>query len=226
MKNLPSKRESRDSRAREQTCQSKFIVSRILYGRPTRNDFRKTGDLPAMIADLAEHAGRFRTAIKRLQWQKGTRSEDVRRRGIRVRERPMLCRPFGYGRETRAALLAAVRSQRKHPASRYLAGIASPTFGWIFAMGSRVRHCVECPKCCTRYLAGFSPYRNGSYLVPIAKGYWEEWILYCSCGVPPHSSRWNWDELKLYVVNNQAHHRGYGGPEDILCIGMSSRRSG
>ena len=100
------------------------------------------------------------------------------------------------------------------------------TFGWIFAMGSRVRHCVECPKCRTRYLAGFSPYRNGSYLVPIAKWYGEEWILYCSCGVPPHSSRWNWDELKLYVVNNQAHHRGYGGPEDIVCIGMSSRRSG
>jgi hypothetical protein len=93
-------------------------------------------------------------------------------------------------------------------------------------MGLRVRHCVECPKCRTRYLAGFSPYRNGSYLVPIAKWYGEEWILYCSCGVPPHSSRWNWDELKLYVVNNQAHHRGYGGPEDIVCIGMSSRRSG
>src|ERR1035438_776286 len=150
MKNLPSKRESRDSRAREQTCQSKFIVSRIPYGRPMRNDFltddqpyqskfivsripygrpmrndfRKAGDLPPMIADLAEHAGCFRTAIKRLQWQKGTRSEDVRRRGIRVRERPALCRTFGYGRETRAALLAAVRSQRKHAASRYLAGIA------------------------------------------------------------------------------------------------------
>src|ERR1017187_4770741 len=164
MKNLPSKRESRDSRAREQTCQSKFIVSRIPCGRPTRNDFRKTGALPPMIADLAEHAGRFRTAIKRLQGQKGARSEDVRRRGIRVRERPMLCRPFGYGRETRAPLLAAVRSQRKHPASRYLTGIAGllttrifnscQTFGWIFAMGLRVRHCVECPKCRTRYLAG------------------------------------------------------------------------
>jgi hypothetical protein len=35
----------------------------------------------------------------------------------------------------------------------------------------RVRHCVECPKCHTRYLPGFTPYRNGSYLIPLTKGF-------------------------------------------------------
>ena len=85
-------------------------------------------------------------------------------------------------------------------------------------MASRVRNCVECPKCCTRYLLGFNLYRNGSYLVPIVQGFWEEWILYCSCGMPPYSSRWNWNELKQCAVSNQAHHRGYGPPEEIVCI--------
>ena len=76
-----------------------------------------------------------------------------------------------------------------------------------------------------RYLVGFSPYKNGSYLVPIAREVWDEWTLYCSCGVPHHSSRWNGSELKLYDVGNQAHHRGYGPPEEIVCIGRSSRHS-
>ena len=77
-------------------------------------------------------------------------------------------------------------------------------------MTPRVRHCVECPKCLTRYLVGFSPYRNGSYLMPLSAGFSEEWTLYCSCGRPPISSRWNWNELKLYAVSNQAHDRGFG----------------
>src|SRR5437660_538137 len=92
-------------------------------------------------------------------------------------------------------------------------------------MSSRVRHCVECPKCRTRYLVGFSPYPNGSYLLPITRGLCDEWILYCSCARPPHSSRWNWNELKLYDVGNQAHHRGYGPPEEIVCLDRSWRHS-
>src|ERR1700722_13475459 len=32
-------------------------------------------------------------------------------------------------------------------------------------MSFRIRHCVKCPKCHTWYLVGFSPYRNGAYLV-------------------------------------------------------------
>jgi len=75
-------------------------------------------------------------------------------------------------------------------------------------MASRVRHCVECPKCLTRYLPGFSPYRNGSYLIPLAEGFADEWTLYCACGRPPISSRWSWSDLKLYAVSNQAHDRG------------------
>jgi hypothetical protein len=86
----------------------------------------------------------------------------------------------------------------------------------------RARHCVECPKCRLRYLIGFSPYRNGSYLMPLTNGFSEEWILYCSCGRPPTSSRWSWKELKLYAVSNQAHDRGYGPPEEIVPIGKKS----
>ena len=67
-------------------------------------------------------------------------------------------------------------------------------------MASRVRHCVECPKCLTRYLPGLSPYRNGSYLMPRAEGFVDEWALYCACGRPPISSRWSWNDLKLYAV--------------------------
>jgi hypothetical protein len=85
-------------------------------------------------------------------------------------------------------------------------------------MASRVRHCVECPKCFTRYLIGFSPYRNGSYLVPMNTGVQQQWTLYCSCGSPHSPSRWSWDELRPYEVSNGAHIRGYGPPEEITAL--------
>jgi hypothetical protein len=94
------------------------------------------------------------------------------------------------------------------------------------AMTSRVRHCVECPKCLTRYLPGFSPYRNGSYLMPLTEGFADEWTLYCACGIPAISSRWSWSDLKLYAVSNQAHDRGYGPPEEIVPVDKTSRFSG
>src|SRR5262249_24784083 len=78
----------------------------------------------------------------------------------------------------------------------------------FWGMATRIRHCVECPRCLTRYLIGFSPYPNGSYLVPVVEGTWEEWILYCSCGRPPSSSRWSWSDLKMYAVSGPAHDRG------------------
>ena len=93
-----------------------------------------------------------------------------------------------------------------YPSSPY--GIAMP----------RVRHCVECPKCLTRYLVGFSPYRNGSYLMPLAAGFSEEWILYCSCGRPANPSRGRWSELKMYAVSDQAHSLGHGPPEEIVQV--------
>ena len=86
------------------------------------------------------------------------------------------------------------------------------------AMTMRIRHCVECPKCLTRYLVGFSPYPNGSYLVPLVEGLSEGWALYCSCGSPPNPSRWYWTELKPYMVSGPAHNRGYGRPEEIVAV--------
>jgi hypothetical protein len=59
----------------------------------------------------------------------------------------------------------------------------------LSAVMLRVRHCVECPKCRIRYLPGFSPYRNGSYLVPLTENLPTEWTLYCSCCTPPCGSR-------------------------------------
>jgi hypothetical protein len=91
---------------------------------------------------------------------------------------------------------------------------------------ARVRHCVECPKCLTRYLPGFSPYGNGSYLLSLTEGFADDWTLYCACGRPPISSRWSWSDLKRYAVSNQAHDRGYGPPEDIVPVDKKSRFSG
>ncbi len=64
-----------------------------------------------------------------------------------------------------------------------------------------LRHCVECPKCHTRYLIAFSPYCNGSHLQRTAGGFSEEYILYCSCGRPPVSSRWRWSEVMRCAVS-------------------------
>ena len=79
----------------------------------------------------------------------------------------------------------------------------------------RLRHCVECPKCHTRYLPGSSPYPNGSYLIPLTASLSAGCILYCSCSKPHISSQWGWRELKPYEVSGQAHRRGFGSPEEI-----------
>jgi hypothetical protein len=88
-------------------------------------------------------------------------------------------------------------------------------------MSHRIRHCVECPKCLTRYLVGYSPYRNGSYLVSGA-GNFEVYKLYCSCGRSAFSLRWS--ELKRYVVSKPAHDRGYGPPEEIVDASHCEKR--
>jgi hypothetical protein len=87
----------------------------------------------------------------------------------------------------------------------------------------RIRHCVECPKCRTRYLIAFSPYSNGSYLVPSVDGCWDEYILYCSCRKGSATSRWKWHEVKSYDVLKVAYHRGYGTPEEVLPIDDESQ---
>lgn len=86
-----------------------------------------------------------------------------------------------------------------------------------------LRHCVECPKCLTRYLIGFSPYRNGSCLVRIGSGWSEEYILYCSCSNPPVASRWKEEEIKRYLVSTAAHDQRYGTPEQIRMTNLNLR---
>ena len=83
---------------------------------------------------------------------------------------------------------------------------------------SRVRHCVECPNCLTRYLIAFSPYSNGSYLVPTMYGSSSEYILYCSCKGPRVVSRWRWSETMACEVSKVAYERGYGTPEEVLAV--------
>src|SRR6266542_3529305 len=81
-------------------------------------------------------------------------------------------------------------------------------------MSSFLRHCVECPKCLTRYLIAFSPYCAGSS---------EEYILYCSCGRPPVCSRWRWDDVMRCAVSKAAHARGFGTPEEIVEVDDEQR---
>ena len=90
-------------------------------------------------------------------------------------------------------------------------------------MTPRVRHCLECPKCLTRYLIASSPYCNGSYVVPTIAYLAEELTLYCACGKPAVSSRWRWSELKTCKVSNAAHQRGYGTSEEIVPVRIPPR---
>jgi hypothetical protein len=92
------------------------------------------------------------------------------------------------------------------------------------SMTYRLRHCAECPNCGTRYLVGFSPYSNGSYLLPIEDGGNAQWTLYCRCIWPPARSSWRATDLKTYDVSGCAHQRGYGSPEEIVQFGGRTQR--
>jgi hypothetical protein len=82
----------------------------------------------------------------------------------------------------------------------------------------RIRHCVECPKCLTRYIISCTPYRNGSYLVPTIQGSLEEYTLYCSCSRGTGVSRWRSSEAKPCEVSKEAYDRGYGTPDEITVV--------
>ena len=86
------------------------------------------------------------------------------------------------------------------------------------SMGDRIRHCVECPKCWTRYLLARSPYFNGSYLIPTVTGSLEEYTLYCSCATTPVRSHWKSDEMKTYKVSKAAYDRGFGTPDEVFAM--------
>ncbi len=79
----------------------------------------------------------------------------------------------------------------------------------------RIRHCVECVKCSTRYLVASTPYANGSYLMPTRKGCSDEYILYCSCG-GLSGSPWKWNELIPCDILQSAYERGYGTADEIF----------
>jgi len=85
-------------------------------------------------------------------------------------------------------------------------------------MACRIRHCVSCPHCLTRYLIGFSPYVNGSYVVSTRAGSGNEYVLYCSCRRFPSPSRWRESEVRACAVSNLAYRRGYGSPEEVLFV--------
>jgi hypothetical protein len=79
-----------------------------------------------------------------------------------------------------------------------------------------IRHCVECPNCSTRYVIGFSPYANGSFLLRTHASFPEEYILYCSCGSPAVCSRWKETQMAAYSVCKAAYTRGYGSRKEIV----------
>lgn len=85
-------------------------------------------------------------------------------------------------------------------------------------MRYRIRHCISCPACLTRYLIGFSPYENGSYLVSASAGALEEYVLYCSCRRLPAPTRWSGNEIRTYEVSNSAYWRGYGSREEVILL--------
>lgn len=82
-------------------------------------------------------------------------------------------------------------------------------------MSLRVRHCVECPRCHTWYVIGFSPYRNGAHIVRTGEGIGEQYTLYCLCEAAAVPNRWRWREVKTCEVSKAAHHRGYGSHDEI-----------
>ena len=90
---------------------------------------------------------------------------------------------------------------------------------------SRIRHCVECPNCLTRYLISLSPYGNGSYLVTTMYGSTEEHALYCSCRGGTRATRWSGREVMACEVSIAAYDRGYGTTDEIWPINNEMQRA-
>jgi len=80
-------------------------------------------------------------------------------------------------------------------------------------MPSRIRHCVECPRCHIFYLIGFSPYRNGSHLVRTGEGPSEQYSLHCFCEGAQRLRKWL--IVRTCEVSKVAHDRGYGTPDEV-----------
>jgi hypothetical protein len=91
-------------------------------------------------------------------------------------------------------------------------------------MSRRLRHCVECWNCRTRYLLTSSHYANGSYLVEHGHGSSGELVLYCSCRTPSTTTHCGLGEPKTYSVSKPAYDRGYGSPEEVRFNGYTVRK--
>jgi hypothetical protein len=92
-------------------------------------------------------------------------------------------------------------------------------------MSSRIRSCVECPKCHTRYLIGCSPYHNGSYIVAYPPAAADLLRLYCTCGDLLTSHTFKFSELKMYAVSEWAEKRGYGSAEEIVSARTATQKA-
>lgn len=88
----------------------------------------------------------------------------------------------------------------------------------------RLRQCVECTKCQTRYVLSLSPYENGACIISTGIGDSEQFLLYCTCTTPASIIRLPWRELKTYSVSATAFERGYGPPEQIISRDRSDEK--
>ena len=79
-------------------------------------------------------------------------------------------------------------------------------------MTLRLRSCVECPQCHTRYIIGANPYRISVH--PSESS--DVRRLYCCCAGRFDFFLFKLSELKIYSVSETAHARGYGSPDEIV----------
>ena len=86
-----------------------------------------------------------------------------------------------------------------------------------------LRHCVDCPKCLTRYLMTASPYSNGSLLLRTSVES-DEFLLYCTCMQPPVLSRWTWALAIRCAVSKSVYMRGFGTQQEVVQVGKRARK--
>ena len=92
-------------------------------------------------------------------------------------------------------------------------------------MSSRLRSCVECPKCHTRYVIGSNPYYNGSYIVAYPPSGADLLRLYCTCGDLLTSHAFEISDLKMYAVSEWAEKHEYGSPEEIVSVRGAAKKA-
>jgi hypothetical protein len=92
-------------------------------------------------------------------------------------------------------------------------------------MPLRLRSCVECPRCHTRYIIGANPYRNGSYISGNLSEDSDVRNLYCCCTGRFGLLQFKLSELMTYSVSEWAYNRGYGSPDEIVLVDDKKRKA-